>query len=196
MDTACDLCHTNGDNRDPYIGSSNGTSSTPGLGCTGCHMAEGLRAHHLVNSITDCLDCHDNDPAPDESVTPAYYGTADTKADNPTNDVLAANINENWTIGDFIGLDNDGDNLYDLADYSCGPFQMLEAVEQDGQLMIRWITAGGRSEILQATENLTNDFVDVSSAVSSNAVGVITQEVSQATASLPPVRFYQVRSAP
>ena len=27
MNTECDLCHTNGDNRDPFTGSSNGTAS-------------------------------------------------------------------------------------------------------------------------------------------------------------------------
>jgi PKD repeat protein len=30
-----------------------------------------------------------------------------------------ANINENWTIGDFLGLDNDGDGDYDTADQDC-----------------------------------------------------------------------------
>ncbi|HEX9849184.1 Ig domain-containing protein [Candidatus Deferrimicrobium sp.] len=28
-------------------------------------------------------------------------------------------MNENWTSGDFLGLDNDGDNLYDASDPNC-----------------------------------------------------------------------------
>ena len=54
-------------------------------------------------------------------MSPPYYGTAYTKARNPGNTVLAANTNENWSVGDFLGTDNDGNNLYDLADYDIGP---------------------------------------------------------------------------
>lgn len=116
MNTDCDLCHTSGDNRNPFIGSSNGTSSNPGLGCTGCHTGPGLRKHHENNGVTDCEGCHGAQAGGVESAVPTYYGTSDTNADNPCNPVAAANVNENWTIGDFEGLDNDGDNLYDGAD--------------------------------------------------------------------------------
>jgi cysteine-rich repeat protein len=114
------LCHSTGDGRDPYIGSSDGTGNNPGLGCTGCHAELGLRAHHAVNGITQCAGCHPNDPAPaPENTMPVYYGTADTNADMPCNPDPQANINENWTIGDFEGTDNDGDNLYDGEDPDC-----------------------------------------------------------------------------
>lgn len=94
MNTACDLCHTNGDDRNPYMNSSNGTASNPGLGCNGCHgndyggsigvTGAGLRAHHAINGITDCADCHDSDPVPlPEHVPPPYYGTPDTLANHP-----------------------------------------------------------------------------------------------------------------
>jgi hypothetical protein len=33
--------------------------------------------------------------------------------------VATANLNENWSTGDFLGLDNDGDNLYDTSDPDC-----------------------------------------------------------------------------
>jgi chitodextrinase len=49
---------------------------------------------------------------------PLYYGTADTRAANPLNPTAQARLNENWTLGDFIGLDNDGDMTYDTADDS------------------------------------------------------------------------------
>ena len=120
MNTECDLCHTTGDSRNPFIGSSDGTNNNPGLGCTGCHAESGLRAHHAVNSITQCAGCHPNDPTPSpENTMPVYYGTADTNADMPCNPNSQANINENWTIGDFEGIDNDGDNFYDGNDPDC-----------------------------------------------------------------------------
>ena len=37
MDAECDLCHTSGGRSNPFIGSSDGTTDNPGLGCVGCH---------------------------------------------------------------------------------------------------------------------------------------------------------------
>jgi PKD repeat protein len=37
----------------------------------------------------------------------------------PCNPDAISGRNENWTIGDFVGLDNDGDDLYDGADPDC-----------------------------------------------------------------------------
>ncbi len=138
MATDCDLCHTTGDGRNPYLGSSNGTSNNPGLGCSGCHGRDvdmglddissgrgaGLRQHHWTAGETICGDCHtDVDPSMNtlmgEFVVPTYYGTADTNVDQPCNDVAQANLNENWTISDFIGLDTDGDHNYDGDDPDC-----------------------------------------------------------------------------
>lgn len=135
MNTACDLCHTSGDNRDPFIGSSDGTATTPGYGCSGCHgrdygaegvMARGLRQHHWRAGETTCVSCHaDADPAVAstlaESVSPPYYGSADTNAGDPCNTVAAPKTGENWTIGDFIGTDNNGDGAYDGRDVACPP---------------------------------------------------------------------------
>ncbi len=197
MDTQCNLCHTSNDNNNPYIGSSDGTSNNEGLGCTGCHDKFGLRAHHAINGVADCLDCHDSDgPPPEENVIPPYYGTADTNVDDPCNSVLAANTGENWTIGDFIGTDNDGDNLYDLADYSCGPLRMVEVIPEGNNLRVRWETAGGRSERVQATTVLTNGFSDVGSSVNIPGVGIVTQEVVLVNGATGSEGFYQVRSNP
>ena len=44
-------------------------------------------------------------------------GSPDTLADDPCN--AAPGFLENWSIGDTIGLDNDGDGLYDGADPDC-----------------------------------------------------------------------------
>ncbi len=129
MATNCSLCHRTGDNNNPYIGLSNGTVNNAGVGCSGCHgqnyggaigvSGAGLRAHHAANSVAVCGTCHTNDPAPlPEYVKPPYYGTLDTKAADPCNTAPARL--ENWSVGDTLGLDNDGDNLYDGADPDCG----------------------------------------------------------------------------
>ncbi len=200
MNTDCDLCHSSGDQKNPYIGFSNGTANNTGLGCTGCHDTSGLRLHHLENSVVDgngddCSTCHDVGTPPPENVKPPYYGTADTLVDNPCNDVLASNTNENWTVGDFLGLDNDGDNLYDFADYSCGPFRIVGLVPDGDNLKIRWETAGGRTERVQAASSLTNVFSNIGSPVPIPGVGILTQEVVEVNGALHGARFYKVRSA-
>lgn len=120
MDTQCALCHRGDDGNNPYIGSSDGTALNPGIGCTGCHPAPGLRLHHAINGIADCADCHSGDPAPaPENLPPVYYGTADTKVANPCNPTATQGVNENWTTNGFEGSDTDGDNAYDMADSDC-----------------------------------------------------------------------------
>ncbi len=137
MGTSCLLCHSSmGDN--PMIGQSAGTSSNPGIGCTGCHGRDGdmgfdllsagrgagLRQHHWNAGVTICGECHtDADPSRytpvGENEKPPYYGTANTSADDPCNPLASSNVNENWSVGDFEGLDNDGDGLIDGLDPDC-----------------------------------------------------------------------------
>jgi len=139
MDAECDLCHTDGDGRNAFIGSSNGTANNVGYGCVGCHgrledagndgispgLGAGLRQHHNNAGITSCAICHtDANPinytTVGEDVMPPYFGTVDTNADMPCNPGQTVNENENWTIGDFVGLDNDGDLMYDaVLDSDC-----------------------------------------------------------------------------
>jgi hypothetical protein len=127
MNTDCDLCHMSGDNGNPWIGESNGTANNPGIGCVGCHSEYGLRAHHTVSSVGICAGCHTNDDPPlPENTLPTYYGTSDTNANTPCNPDEMSNINENWSVGDFFGLDNDGDDLYDGDDPDC-----MQAIEED-----------------------------------------------------------------
>lgn len=134
---------TSEDRENPFIGSSNGTANNPGLGCSGCHEGVGLHAHHAANGITGCAFCHPGDGAPPAgSVKPPYCQTADTRADNPCNGAAASNTNENWSIGDFLGLDNDGNNLYEMADFGCGPYRIVEIGVTGNNVDIRWETAG------------------------------------------------------
>ena len=106
MATDCNLCHTSGDGRNPFIGSSTGVTGVTGLGCTGCHgrnedaghdtgspgRGAGLRQHHYrantnINTVSSrvCVNCHsDANPANytpvGENVKPPYYGGPGTKA--------------------------------------------------------------------------------------------------------------------
>jgi hypothetical protein len=142
MATECDLCHTQGDQRNPFTGSSNGTANNPGLGCTGCHNRRGLRRHHPP-AVVDCFAngfCHGNPAPPPESTNPTYYGTVDTLADDSCNSVQQAEIGENWTIGDTIGLDNDGDGLYDGNDPDCAVAAQTPGAA--GSLMVTAHTPG------------------------------------------------------
>ena len=161
MNTECGLCHTAGDNRDPFIGSSDGTGNNPGLGCTGCHTKFGLRAHHAVNGITECAGCHRNDSSPlPENTMPVYYGTADTNADMPCNPDPQANINENWTIGDFEGTDNDGDGIYDSNDSDCAAGCTVDAECDNGEFCDGAETCDtDTGECLEGTSPVTDDGV-------------------------------------
>jgi hypothetical protein len=120
MNTDCNLCHTTGDNRNPFLKSSDGLTGITGRGCTGCHNGPGLRTHHRTTGASSCSGCHPSPEAPPaENTNPPYYGTSATEANNACNPVATANLNENWSTGDFLGLDNDGDNLYDTSDPNC-----------------------------------------------------------------------------
>jgi hypothetical protein len=121
MGADCGLCHSSNDNNDPFIGSSDGTNDNPGIGCTGCHTAEGLRQHH-IGADTNCTStCHVTPSSLPEDTVPTYYGTADVSSDmvDPCNLSGLSDTDENWTVGDLIGIDNDGDGLYDADDPDC-----------------------------------------------------------------------------
>jgi hypothetical protein len=192
MGTECNLCHF-GTSRTPvYTFKSNGTTSNQGLGCSGCHQGPGLREHHNNNGVTECYECHNYEAPAAENVKPPYYGTADTKANNPGNPVQVANTNENWSIGDYIGLDNDGNNLYDVADYAVGPFQLLSAAREGNDMRVTWQTAGGRTNTLQAAEMVNGTYANVGQIVVSG-VGVVTTNYLEIGGATNTTRFYKVQ---
>ena len=96
-------------------------------------------------------------------ISPPYYGTAYTLANNPRNTAQVANTNENWSVGDFVGLDNDGNGLPDLADYTVGPFRLLGVVPEGSNLRVTWLTAGGRTNTVQAAGNVSGPYTNLSS---------------------------------
>jgi hypothetical protein len=203
MGTACVLCHRSDDNSNPFIGSSDGNTNAvppvPQLGCTGCHNAAGLRRHHVANGGTCNSVCHTPQTPPAENVKPPYYGlTGYTKADNPCNTVAVANTNENWSIGDFIGLDNDGNNLYDLADFACGGAYLITGITREGDnVRVTWQTAGGRKEVVQAGGLVTGAFTNISAVISNAGVGINTTNIVEIGGGTNnPARFYRVRNSP
>ncbi len=196
MNTACDLCHLSGDNHNPYMKVSNGTTNNVGLGCIGCHLAAGLRAHHEANGISCIGDCHTAETPVPESIKPPYYGTADTRANNPCNPVAVANTNENWSVGDFIGLDNDGNNLYDTADFSCGAYQILSTKKEGNNVRITWLTAGGRKDAIQASGAAATGYANVSPALTITGVGAVTTNYVEIGGATNSARFYRVKFMP
>jgi len=197
MDTACNLCHRTGDDRNPYTYISDGTANNVGLGCSGCHLGPGLRAHHAAHGFDFCYDCHNPlETVEPENVKPPYYGTVDTKADHPENLVPVVNTNENWSIGDFLGLDNDGNGLYDAADFACGPYKILSATPEGNNVRITWQTAGGRRDAVQASASLGGPYTNLAPAVAITGIGVVTTNLLDIGGATDSTRFYRINYQP
>lgn len=205
MATDCALCHSAGDGRDPFIGSSDGIGTVTGLGCAGCHVGSGLRKHHAFKGVTACYSggsgCHGTgatETAPLENVSPPYYGkTPYTKCNNPGNTALVANTNENWSVGDFIGLDNDGNGLYDAADFAITPYRVLSTTKEGNNVRVTWQTAGGRKDAIQASDVVNGTYSKISSTITNAGVGVVTTNyLDVGTMTSRSKRFYRVVNVP
>lgn len=131
----CDSCHGGlGGSRFPVSTYTSNGGGLPAVGCVGCHgrnegagdTARGLRQRHYRAGQTLCVSCHaDSNPANastvGENVAPAFYFTPDSahpgKPTDPCNSAPA------YSEGKFgatsLGLDNDGDGVYDAADTDC-----------------------------------------------------------------------------
>jgi hypothetical protein len=163
-------------------------------------VGPGLRKHHAVNGITSCGTCHTNDPSLTilaESVAPPYYGTVDTLAASPCNKVRAARTNENWSVGDFLRLDNDGNNVYEELDPACTPYRIVQVVRTNGNVLVTWETAGGRTDVLQAAGNVVGTFADISAPLTIPGSGAVTTNFVEVGGSTnTPARFYRLRLIP
>jgi hypothetical protein len=135
----CLACHTSTSSFFPVsTDSSGGGGGLSPMGCVGCHGREqdaghdsvsggrgaGLRQQHFRAGVTDCAKsgCHtDANPANyvpvGENVAPFNYFTPDTAHPNKPTDPCNANGSES-KFGP-VGLDNDGNGLYDLDDPAC-----------------------------------------------------------------------------
>lgn len=196
MATACNLCHISTATRFPVnIGSSAGTANNVGVGCSGCHEPAGLRKHHKVNGESICYGCHDPLETPQtENTKPPYYGTVDTKVNNPANTVLLSNTNENWSVGDFLGLDNDGNNLYDLADYAVGAYRLVSVTPEGNNMRVTWLTAGGRDNLVQAAGAATGTYTNLSATLTIPGVGLVTTNYLDIGGATNKARFYRMKA--
>ena len=177
---SCVFCHNSlggSVNNDPLLNQSDGDPAfgIPGIGCTGCHarfyataakeVGAGLRAHHALNAVT-CSDsqCHTTpDPTPlPESVKPRYYGLPGVNITDPCLPKgTVGDGSENFT-SDTIGNDNDGDDLYELADSDC------VAGTPDIQLMpstlaFASVAISGSKDLTTQVQNLGTADLNVSS---------------------------------
>jgi hypothetical protein len=140
LDGDCDTCHSSG-KYPVLIGSSNGGTGLAPISCSGCHgrledgtgtgsegYGAGLRQHHWRASVTVCRDCHmDADPAlftpVEENFLPPYYSDSDSA--HPLIPADPCNLPEDDRPEDYaastLGLDNDGDDIYDEDEVVCVP---------------------------------------------------------------------------
>jgi len=107
-----------------------------------------------------------------------------------------SNTNENWSVGDFLGLDNDGNDLYDLADYTVGPYQILSTATEGNNVRITWLTARGRRDAVQASTNVLGSYSNVSPVVSIPGVGQVTTNYLEVNGALKSSRFYRMKYMP
>jgi len=133
----CSTCHSAAGRFPVFLDRSSGGTGLAAISCAGCHAraetaaggvvkGSGLRQHHYRNGVTLCGNsgCHtDANPATfavvGESVKPPYYFTPDAAHLNKPTDPCNANGSES-AVAPTLGLDNDGDNLYDVGDPDCG----------------------------------------------------------------------------
>ena len=139
----CDTCHGSGSPTPVFLDSSNGGNGLSAISCVGCHgrdqdggndsvsggLGAGLRQHHTEAGIPGCAGCHTdavlaNYTPEDENILPNYYANpGNNHPAMPTNSCnpAATAFVENFA-GTALGLDNDGDGTYDMADVDCEGF--------------------------------------------------------------------------
>ena len=137
----CATCHTGGrGGGSVLIRTSDGGTGLDPIGCVGCHgraeddasspsnggYGAGLRQHHNGAGAAICGSCHsDNGPSDDdvdESFLPPYYadsaGSDSAHPNIPSDPCNPGGIGEDYA-GSTLGLDNDGNGVYDDSDDAC-----------------------------------------------------------------------------
>jgi hypothetical protein len=142
VENDCNVCHSAGPAFPVLLGTSLGGVGLDPIACAGCHgraqdgtgvesegYGAGLRQHHWVNGVTSCgnAGCHvDANPAAftpvGEWAFPPYYATNDPNYESMPSDPCnrPSGFGEDYAAT-TLGLDNDGNNLYDAADLTACP---------------------------------------------------------------------------
>jgi hypothetical protein len=135
----CQVCHNAFEFLPVHTNESSGGNGLEPISCLGCHgraeddnpgnpdftagIGSGLRQHHVNAGTTLCANCHsDANPANytpvGEEILPPYYANPGSNHPNMPNESCNGDGSENFR-GLPEGLDNDGDEFYDLADTDC-----------------------------------------------------------------------------
>jgi len=133
ISSACGACHQSSF-FPVQLDESTGAGGLSAMGCVGCHGREesagqgseiigaGLRQHHFRAGVTVCSGCHsDSDPTsftpvPENVLPPNYFTPDAAHPDKPTD---PCNANGSESVFGPVGLDNDGNGIYDLEDPAC-----------------------------------------------------------------------------
>jgi len=100
--------------------------------------------------------------------------------------------------------DPDGDGCNNLCEFmggtdptnSASSLRILSVVPEANDLRITWFTAGGKTNVVQATPNLLGVYFDISSNLIINGTGATTTNFRDLGAATNfPSRFYRVRLA-
>jgi len=136
LDGDCSACHGS-DFSSVSIDSSAGGDGLSPISCVGCHGRDedmgndgisagrgaGLRQHHTVAGEESCTLCH-SDASPSaytpvgEEILPNYYAMPGSGHPNMPKESCNSDGTENFA-GTALGLDNDGNGVYDTSDSNC-----------------------------------------------------------------------------
>ena len=126
----CTACHGSG-SRTPVLMKSSASAAPFNTSCLGCHgrvegtaglTGRGLRAHHERSGAASCFSCHGEStasPVVPESVKPPLYITNASHPNLPKDPCNPSPTFAENFAGTTLGLDNDGNGLYDAADPAC-----------------------------------------------------------------------------
>jgi len=126
----CTACHGSG-SRTPVLMKSSASAAPFNTSCLGCHgrvegtaglTGRGLRAHHERSGAASCFGCHGEStasPVVPENVKPPLYITNASHPNLPKDPCNPSPAFPESFAGTTLGLDNDGNGLYDAADPSC-----------------------------------------------------------------------------
>ncbi|HUJ71467.1 MAG TPA: PKD domain-containing protein [Verrucomicrobiae bacterium] len=153
------------------------------------------------------------------TVTLVESGPAGTSMEIQTNLVVVLSPFQNWQLQYFqctncgqadANADPDGDGFTNLEEFQAGtdpttasssPLQITAIAPQGSDILLTWITAGGKTNVVQATTApasvCASNFTDISPVIVSSGDGLTsTNYLDAGAATNTPSRYYRVRLVP